>query len=166
MNHAVTIERTGRRSYLVGNTYDVRLKIKEAGGHWDNDRRAWWMSNHDVAAQIAEFATAALSMKAAVVAEVADEEFVAIEGKTFDIKDKLRAMGGRWDGARKVWMVPASRAEAARALVPVATPRKAPTGSTFRSAPTRRFGWRPCGYPGCSPNYCDECDGEGYRPGR
>ena len=27
-------------------------------------------------------------------------------------------------------------------------------------------GWRSCGYPGCSPTYCDECDGEGYKPGR
>jgi hypothetical protein len=26
--------------------------------------------------------------------------------------------------------------------------------------------WRPCGYPGCSSQYCDECDGEGYRSGR
>lgn len=25
----------------------------------------------------------------------------------------------------------------------------------------RRRGWRPCGYPGCNPSYCDECDGEG-----
>ena len=24
-----------------------------------------------------------------------------------------------------------------------------------------RRGWAPCGYPGCSPDYCDECDGEG-----
>lgn len=23
--------------------------------------------------------------------------------------------------------------------------------------------WRPCGYPGCNPGYCDECDGEGAR---
>jgi len=31
------------------------------------------------------------------------------------------------------------------------------------STPTRRGRpWRPCGYPGCNPGYCDECDGEGY----
>jgi hypothetical protein len=29
-----------------------------------------------------------------------------------------------------------------------------------------RRNWQPCGYPGCNPNYCDDCDGEGYRPGR
>ncbi len=34
------------------------------------------------------------------------------------------------------------------------------------SSRPRRRNWQPCGYPGCNPNYCDECDGEGYRPGR
>lgn len=28
-------------------------------------------------------------------------------------------------------------------------------------APKVRKGWRPCGYPGCRPEHCDECDGEG-----
>lgn len=27
--------------------------------------------------------------------------------------------------------------------------------------PTSHRPWRPCGYPGCSRAYCDECDGEG-----
>jgi hypothetical protein len=29
-------------------------------------------------------------------------------------------------------------------------------------ATKRRRNWRPCGYPGCNPSYCDECDGRGY----
>lgn len=29
-----------------------------------------------------------------------------------------------------------------------------------RTGPARR-GWRPCGYPGCNPTFCDECDGQG-----
>ena len=35
-----------------------------------------------------------------------------------------------------------------------------PTGSTSRPRATSRH-FRPCGYPGCSKGYCDECDGEG-----
>lgn len=27
--------------------------------------------------------------------------------------------------------------------------------------PKRPFTWRPCGYPGCRPGLCDDCDGEG-----
>lgn len=44
-----------------------------------------------------------------------------------------------------------------------AAPRYTPAAT--RSS-TRPAGWRPCGYPGCNPGYCDECDGEGYRAGR
>ena len=29
--------------------------------------------------------------------------------------------------------------------------------------PATRRAWRPCGYPGCSREYCDECDGKGGR---
>jgi hypothetical protein len=32
-----------------------------------------------------------------------------------------------------------------------------------RSAPRN---WRPCGYPGCHPSHCDECDGRGSTSGR
>jgi hypothetical protein len=41
----------------------------------------------------------------------------------------------------------------------------APTcGATVKapSSPVARF-WRPCGYPGCSRNHCDECEGRGSR---
>lgn len=42
-----------------------------------------------------------------------------------------------------------------------------PTAKTAKTSKARRpLGWRPCGYPGCNPGYCDECDGEGYRHGR
>ncbi len=30
-----------------------------------------------------------------------------------------------------------------------------------RSRPRRRPRYVPCGYPGCRPDYCDECDGAG-----
>lgn len=42
----------------------------------------------------------------------------------------------------------------------------APAAAGSPSRPRYRRAWRPCGYPGCSPAWCDECDGEGYVPGR
>ena len=42
---------------------------------------------------------------------------VAITGNTYPVKDQIKALGGRWDAARKAWMVPADRADAARRLV-------------------------------------------------
>jgi hypothetical protein len=49
----VTVEREGRRSYLIGDTFAIKDAIRSAGGHWDSQRRAWWLGKHDVAQQIA-----------------------------------------------------------------------------------------------------------------
>ena len=84
---------------------------------------------------------------------------VLVTGNTYPVKDALRSLGGRWDPTAKGWRVPA--AEAAQALALVAG---APKSSPRSSAPARRRNWQPCGYPGCNPNYCDECDGDGYVP--
>lgn len=40
---AITIERSAQRIYLVGNTYPIKDRIKAIGGHWDGDRKAWWV---------------------------------------------------------------------------------------------------------------------------
>ena len=40
---AITLERTGSRIYLVGNTFPIKDQIKSIGGHWDGDRKAWWV---------------------------------------------------------------------------------------------------------------------------
>lgn len=40
---AITIERQGQRVYLVGDTFAVKDQIKALGGHWDGERRAWWV---------------------------------------------------------------------------------------------------------------------------
>jgi hypothetical protein len=45
-------------------------------------------------------------------------------------------------------------AEVAKVAAPSAS---APSAYGYR----RRGRWAPCGYPGCNPNYCDECDGGG-----
>ena len=84
---------------------------------------------------------------------------VAINGNTYPIKDQLRALGGKWDAANKVWMVPQERASEAQKLVDTV-----PAKSRSKSSSSYRANWSPCGYPGCNPNHCDECDGRGaYR---
>lgn len=52
---------------------------------------------------------------------------IAIKGNTFPVKDKLRALGGRWDADEKVWKVPPAKAEEARKLVENA-PKQEATG--------------------------------------
>jgi hypothetical protein len=51
----ITIDEQKSRLYLRGDTYALRSKIKEAGGHWDPDQRAWWLgtAKRAVAEQLA-----------------------------------------------------------------------------------------------------------------
>lgn len=76
---------------------------------------------------------------------------VAITGNTYPVKDKLSALGGRWDGELKAWMVPADKADAARKLV--ASAPKSSNGSRYGSYATvgarqesrmSRTGWTGC----------------------
>lgn len=40
---AVTYETVGARVYVLGQTFAIRDAIKSAGGHWDAERKAWWI---------------------------------------------------------------------------------------------------------------------------
>src|SRR5271154_2057721 len=42
---------------------------------------------------------------------------VAITGNTFPVKDQLKALGAKWDGDNKAWMIDASKANEARKIV-------------------------------------------------
>jgi hypothetical protein len=71
---------------------------------------------------------------------------VAITGNTYPVRIQLKALGGRWDAASKVWIVPEAVAEQARALVPGA-----------RGERRQRI----CASCGCRINYgvyCGKCE--------
>lgn len=55
----IQIEQVGRRFYLVGNTFAIKDQIKAAGGHWDGDKRAWWVSKAEKALEIVGHPSAA-----------------------------------------------------------------------------------------------------------
>ena len=40
---AIQIEEAGSRLYVVGDTFAHKNEIKALGGHWDGERRAWWV---------------------------------------------------------------------------------------------------------------------------
>jgi hypothetical protein len=56
----ISLQKTGRRIYLVGDTYALRDKIKAAGGKWDPDAKAWYVGvqRKEVAEQILAAAAA------------------------------------------------------------------------------------------------------------
>lgn len=81
-----------------------------------------------------------------------------VTGKTFPVKEELKALGAWWDNAAKGWWVPNTRLQEAQLLVSNAGGTAERVSNPAARSPT---GWRPCGYPGCSSNYCDECNGRG-----
>lgn len=36
-------EKVGTRVYVVGNTFAIKDRLKEAGCHWDGERKQWWI---------------------------------------------------------------------------------------------------------------------------
>lgn len=56
----ITVEEVAQRIYLLGDTYPVKDRIKQLGGHWDGERKAWWVGKvkqADVASLVTELAS-------------------------------------------------------------------------------------------------------------
>lgn len=122
---AITLETSGRRIYARGNTYPLREQLRDMGGHWDGEAKAWWVGSGKRAQLeklVAKHAFRAEAPRAS--SGSSSPTMVAIEGNTYPVREQIRALGGRWDGASKVWMVPAGKATEARKLVAGAGARK------------------------------------------
>lgn len=65
--------------------------------------------------------------------------FLPVTGNTYPVKDRLKAIGGRWDAERKVWMVPAARIAEAHQIVATA-----PKGFVSGSSSSSTFRPRTC----------------------
>jgi hypothetical protein len=134
--NGISIEQIGRRHYVRGNTYPIKDELRSRGCRWDAGAKAWWTGKADVAAEIV---ATIVAPPAAPRPEIKPgETFVAVDGNTYPVKDQLRAMGGRWDGGAKVWMVPSSQAGAAKALVDAQPAKRA--GNGYRRGYSARGG--------------------------
>jgi hypothetical protein len=54
MAQQILVEKQGRRHYIVGNTYPIKDKLRDAGCKWDSDRRAWYTGKADRAQYIVD----------------------------------------------------------------------------------------------------------------
>lgn len=45
----ISIQTEGRRTYITGNTYHVRDRIRALGAHWDAARKMWWTGKREEA---------------------------------------------------------------------------------------------------------------------
>ena len=88
----------GQRTYIAGNTYPLKDRLREAGAHWDHERKQWWIgtSRRAVVAALVSSATAAASDGQETVdldAKVIRAR-VEYQGKTY----YALAIGARADG--------------------------------------------------------------------
>jgi len=72
---SITIQQDGRRLYLIGHTYPVKDQIRNGGGKWDPDRKAWYVgvARRQLAEQIVATCTAAPAQAQESLAEDARE---------------------------------------------------------------------------------------------
>jgi hypothetical protein len=61
-----------------------------------------------------------------------NNSLIQITGNTYPVKDQLKALGARWNGDDKCWMISADKADEARAIV---AGSKAPTRRRNFGAP-------------------------------
>lgn len=98
----------------VYKSYDVKDKLRSLGFTFNADNACWRidamqllerMEGHDTSTITLDDILAlepAPEMKEAPRLEIADGE--ALVHNSYDIKDKLRALGFRWEGSRSVWV--------------------------------------------------------------
>lgn len=102
----ITVEKVGRRHYLLGDTYGIKDRIKAAGGHWDGDRRAWWVAKVEAAVELTGHPSAATSE-----AEKAEAQRAAGLQDADKIAGKARYKGKEY---LLVWEGTTSRGQAAK----------------------------------------------------
>ena len=102
---SITLQTEGRRTYLCGNTYSIRDKIRAIGAHWDADRKAWWTSKRDAAeALVAKLPTAEPPAQASQSIEAQRDGLESVvagratyQGRTYYVAGRVVRGRTHWD---------------------------------------------------------------------
>ena len=84
---------------------------------------------------------------------------INITGNTYPVREKLKALGARWNAERKCWTVSRDKADTARAIVASAGPAKAYSGSPRRRVTQRDRYEEECELCGRNKYTCGHCIG-------
>lgn len=176
---SIQVQTVGKRHYVVGDTFAIRGALKGAGFRWDPDKKAWWTGKADEAAKFAGQGPAVAEGAAQVAAasngsskdhvvptDACIRGRASYKGKTYYVLWAGTRDGGILaklcfrDGSKVFW----AKGPELQILAQYEKPRSI-EGLAAYAAKAKELGhkpgWKPCGYPGCHPSYCDECDGEG-----
>lgn len=120
--------RAKRSSYFYGyyKVQSLLKKAREARKHETRMKRiaeanTIFIQHEEREKQMENYRVPAATTPAPVAAAPTTVE---ITGNTYPVKDEIKKLGGKWDGYKKAWIVPAAVAEQARALVAAAPPLK------------------------------------------
>lgn len=167
-----TVLERSKAGLCLSLPFELKDAAKAAGGIWGEPtlgKKVWCLPDKASYDTLKALADKHPSM--AIPREIARRraENLGLPGLPFELKDEAKSRGGLWDNNERVWYMPDAnskaevlrlkQAEAARLSVPSPTPTRQYTPAT--GGPRRAGPFVPCGYPGCSPDYCDECDGRG-----
>ena len=144
---------------LTGDTYPLRAQLKAMGAVWDNAGRVWKIAperaaqaqalvEHRPAAGTASAPPAAVparnepAYETDPLADLPDpfEESepsippVALSGNTYPVKEALKALGAHWDKEQRAWLIAASKAAHAQALIDNQQ-NQLPAAAAFNEAP-------------------------------
>lgn len=98
----IAIEKAGARLYFTGNTFPIKDRIKSLGGHWDGDRRQWWVGTKkaDDAAQLVESLSAPVMVPTRESERLADSVGLRADTPAGIVADKLLDEGRDAEAAR------------------------------------------------------------------
>lgn len=108
---------------VTGNTFNAKAQLKELGGKWSPAQNGWVVPA-DKRAEVENLASETKGLK------VFDARSLRVEGKAYDAREELKALGGRWSEQIKAWVAPIGAREAIEKLgltaVEIDTPGQAP----------------------------------------
>lgn len=124
-------------------TYDERDIAKDLGAKWDPDTRRWMADpkRSDTIQEAiqrsrekAEHFRKDLQRDMDLKQREKDEReraflksLVPLIGNTYEIKDKIQAVGGRWDATHRYWLVPSDQLAYLKGLIPTPAPSRTDT---------------------------------------
>ena len=100
-----------RNIEVSGNSFTHREAIKAAGGRWEPNTKTWSVDSRQIE-KIKHLSGLTFHDPLDDPDEpggAASTGFHLVSGNTYTHKDRIRAVGGRWDKARNAWVVPAHR---------------------------------------------------------
>lgn len=91
----ITTEKVGTRVYVTGNTFSVKDQLKDAGCHWDGERKQWW-----IGAVKAESISKIVSEIATAPPVKEDLSTLRLQGQVIYKSRKYYVIGGNADRCR------------------------------------------------------------------